>query len=227
MRAENESFRIASETENAQQRQRDHAAARKMQDELSGHIADLKHEVKAVRAEYKNFIIASETEIEHLRLADQAATREMHDGLSDRISELKDELEAVRAENQELKVASETEIEQFRLVDQAALNDAILERDAAQDSLSTAQRELELARAEVVDAKTQLSDLRAANAAVDAKVSESIRKREAYWRGRVDEMEKERKLMAKELMRMWGREECGITEPQKYAYKFKAKGAVA
>ena len=117
---------------------------------------------------------------------------------------------------------------------QAALNDAILERDAAQDSLQTTQSDLEAARAELANVKSELSDMRTVNSTLDARISDSIRKREAYWRRKVEEMENERKLMENEkklmekaLMRMWGREEMGIKEPQQYAYKFREKWAVA
>ena len=118
--------------------------------------------------------------------------------------------------------------------DQAALNDAILERDAAQDSLQTTQSDLEAARAELANVKSELSDMKTVNSTLDARISDSIRKREAYWRRKVEEMENERKLMenekklmSKALMRMWGREEMGIKEPQQYAYKFREKVSVA
>ena len=110
---------------------------------------------------------------------------------------------------------------------QAALNDAILERDAAQDSLQTTQSDLEAARAELANVKSELSDMRTVNSTLDARISDSIRKREAYWRRRVEELENEKKLMSKALMRMWGREEMGIEEPQQYAYKFREKVSVA
>ena len=117
---------------------------------------------------------------------------------------------------------------------QAALNDAILERDAAQDSLQTTQSDLEAARAELANVKSELSDMRTVNSTLDTRISDSIRKREAYWRRKMEDMknerklmENEKKLMSKALMRMWGREEMGIKEPQQYAYKFREKVSVA
>ena len=107
--------------------------------------------------------------------------------------------------------------------DQAALNDAILERDAAQDSLHTAQADLEAARTELAELKSELSDLRIISSTVDVRISDAIRKRESYWRQRVEGMEKEKKFMAKALMRMWGREEVGVEDPQRYAYMFMEK----
>jgi DNA repair exonuclease SbcCD ATPase subunit len=111
--------------------------------------------------------------------------------------------------------------------DQAALNDAILERDAAQDSLQSTLSDLEATRTELANVKSELSDLRTVNSTLDARISDSIRKREAYWRRRVEEIENERKFMSKALMRMWGREEVGIKDPQQYAYMFQEKGSVA
>ncbi|KAK3707639.1 hypothetical protein LTR37_011987 [Vermiconidia calcicola] len=94
---------------------------------------------------------------------------------------------------------------------QTLLNELRLERDELQDALAAAQLEM--------------SDLSAVNLALDARVSDSVRKREAYWRSRLEDMEKERKVMAKALMRQWGREEVGAQEPrQAYEYASVKKG---
>ncbi|KAK3702488.1 hypothetical protein LTR37_014850 [Vermiconidia calcicola] len=109
---------------------------------------------------------------------------------------------------------SEEEIQQIQdelESKQTLLNELRLERDELQDALAAAQ--------------VEMSDLSAVNLALDAKVSDSVRRREAYWRSRLEDMEKERKVMAKALMRQWGREEVGAQEPrQAYEYAFVKKG---
>lgn len=90
---------------------------------------------------------------------------------------------------------------------QAKLNAAILERDDAQDELATSQTSLQ-------EAKDALADQEAISLAVDAKISSAIAKREAYWRGRLEASEQERKVMIKALLRQWGREEVGVTEAE-------------
>ncbi|GAB7340298.1 hypothetical protein MBLNU457_6755t1 [Dothideomycetes sp. NU457] len=81
----------------------------------------------------------------------------------------------------------------------------------------------------------ELADVRAVNAALDVQITQRMAKREQKWRGvearlksRVDELESEREVMAKTLLKLWGREECGVVpgqedEGQKYRYAFVKK----
>ena len=134
---------------------------------------------------------------------------------------------------------------------QSLLNGAIVERDAVQDllgalqtshasckltiaelheetksikvNLATARSELIAAQADRNTLREQLDALRLANNAVDTKISAAIRKREAYWRMRLEEMETERQLMVKSLMKQWGRQEVGVEDPQAYWYKYVSR----
>ncbi|TKA69785.1 hypothetical protein B0A55_08813 [Friedmanniomyces simplex] len=136
---------------------------------------------------------------------------------------------------------------------QSQLNDAILERDAAQDTLAELQAhriatesdltplraDLETTKADLANsqsrlatATTELASLRetladseAVNAALDASVSDALRKREVHWRGKLAESERERRVMAKALLHQWGREEVGVDDPQAYAYKYVVRSS--
>ena len=112
---------------------------------------------------------------------------------------------------------------------QSRLNSMVIDRDSTQDELTEAH-------AEIASLKQQLTDLRAdnveVNAALDARISESIRKRESHWQLKLAEeradWEKERQLMARSLLRQWGREEVGAMQPEQgYEYKFVLKGSPA
>ena len=144
-----------------------------------------------------------------------AVAEELQTQLQELRQELHDERTAHEAETQRLKQDSHPAPADDDL--QTQLNDAILDRDAAHDSLQTLHTDLDATRSE-------LADLRAVNAALDARVSDAVRRRESYWRGRLEEVEAERKVMAKALMQMWGREELGIAEEegggQGYEYLF-------
>ena len=135
---------------------------------------------------------------------------------------------------------------------QSLRNEATIDRDAAQDSLKRAAAELAEARAESATLRAELEkaqdelgvaqkqaaaahsdaqSLREAleasdsvNAALDAKIAEALRKREAYWRRRLQESEDERAAMAKALLHQWGREEVGVEDPQAFAYRFAGAG---
>jgi len=81
----------------------------------------------------------------------------------------------------------------------------------------------------------ELADVRAVNAAFDTQITQRMAKREEKWRGvearlksRVEELEGEREVMAKTLLKLWGREECGVApgqedEGQRYRYAYVKK----
>ncbi|QDS68631.1 hypothetical protein FKW77_001538 [Venturia effusa] len=71
--------------------------------------------------------------------------------------------------------------------------------------------------------KLQLAEEKseAVNARFDKTVKDMLRKRDREWRTRVAELENEKKIMGKVLMKEWGEKECGLTEPkQGYRYKY-------
>ena len=84
----------------------------------------------------------------------------------------------------------------------------------------------------------ELADVRAVNAAFDGRITERMVRREEKWRGlegrlkaRIEELEGEREVMAKTLLKMWGREECGVVpgnedEGQRFRYVLAKKGDI-
>lgn len=113
---------------------------------------------------------------------------------------------------------------------QSVLNDAILERDAAQDSLAAVQtvsedlqHQLDTLQPQLDALKAELADTATVNAAMDARISDAVRRREVYWRGKLEESEKERRVMAKALLHQWGREDVGVEVPQGYEYKYVSR----
>ena len=206
----------------------DHRRAVSLAEDLQGKLRDVRRQLKQQQARH-------EAELEALRAAEvRKSTSERNNDEYEEESELqrlRSELESKQiALNEAIleKDAAKDNLEarnssHQQESDQAALNDAILERDAAQDSLQTTQADLDAAKAELAEMTSELSDLRVMSSAVDVRISDAIRKREAYWRQRIEEMEKETTFMAKALMRMWGREEVGVEDPQRYAYMFTEK----
>ncbi|EMC94164.1 hypothetical protein BAUCODRAFT_150370 [Baudoinia panamericana UAMH 10762] len=128
---------------------------------------------------------------------------------------------------------------------QSLFNDAVVDRDAAQDSLAALQSDLEAARGDLSTAHAEIGSLKQSsvvvgaeadalraelelaaevNAALDAKISNAIRKREKYWRSRLAESEQERQTMAKALLKQWGREEVGMEDPQAFEFRYHLRG---
>lgn len=196
-------------------------------------VEDLQMKLKDVRRQLKEQQARHEAEDKTREPVDGAMPSSEHDREQNaaELRRLRSELETKQATLNEAileRDAARDSLEarvssQQQQSDQAALNDATLERDAAQDSLKATKSEHEATKSELVKLKTELSDLQIMNSAVDGRLSDAIRKREAYWRQRLENAEKERKFMAKALMRMWGREEVGVEDPQMYAYMFTEK----
>lgn len=147
---------------------------------------------------------------------------ELAEGLQKNINELQNQLRDRQAEHeaeiQRLQTlhANNTELDDLqtdREAQQSLLNDAILERDAAQDSLTALQSEIDAF-------KLKLEDSDAVNQALDARISDAMRRREVYWRTKLEASEQERQIMAKALLHQWGREEVGTEEPQEFAFKY-------
>jgi chromosome segregation ATPase len=208
----------------------DHRRAVSLAEELQVKLKDLRRQLKEQQARH-------EKELESLRAAEgrkltsDRTTDENESELQRSLSELESKQVALNEAILERDTAKDSQeaatSSQQEESDRAALNDAILERDAAQDSLQTTQADLEAAKTELAELKSELSDLRVMSSTVDVRISDAIRKRESYWRQRVEDMEKERKFMVKALMRMWGREEVGFEDPQRYAYMFIEKELAA
>lgn len=94
-------------------------------------------------------------------------------------------------------------------------------RVTAEEGLRTSEKQRLELHSLLEGARTELESLRAANSALDEEVSSAIKRREEHWAAREREWLKERKLMAKALLRQWGREEIAIDDrEQRYRYMY-------
>ncbi|KAK4544183.1 hypothetical protein LTR36_004393 [Oleoguttula mirabilis] len=163
----------------------------------------------------------------------QKKLKELQQQLRDEQSAHDAEIERLQESNEEGQTATAEEISTLRNeaeANQSVLNDAIFERDAAQDSLATLQagnqdlqHQMDSLQPQLEALKAERADSETVNAALDARISDAMRKREAYWRGKLEESEKERRVMAKALLHQWGREEVGEEVPQGYEYKYVSR----
>lgn len=179
---------------------------------------DLQMQLKKLREQLQSETVAHKAEIDRLRestgAADAPSASADAEALRTELDTKQTDLNTAVLERDALRDDLEAQ--------QSKLNAAILERDEAQDALSSLQASLQ-------EAKNTLADREAVSSAIDAKISAAIAKREAYWRGRLETSEKERKIMVKALLRQWGREELGVTESpelderQGYEYQFTKK----
>jgi len=127
-------------------------------------------------------------------------------------------------ENLKAQIKANTNIEQPIMKPDSSSNDLMKEEFS---QLRKALRESEQKRldlhARVDDARNELDNLHAANAEMDQRVAESLRKREDTWKAKEMAWQTERRVMGKALLRQWGREECGIEidkENQRYRYQY-------
>ncbi|KAK0940300.1 hypothetical protein LTR29_008199 [Friedmanniomyces endolithicus] len=186
----------------------------------------------------------------------QKQVKDLQQQLRDEQTSHDDELEKLEMAHEQALGAAKNTVETARNEveeQQSQLNEAILERDAAQDTLAelqakqittnsdlqkshldlgTTQADLATARTHLATANADLAVLReniadseAVNAALDTRVSDAMRKREVHWLSKLAESERERRVMAKALLHQWGREEVGVDEPQGFAYKYLTRGS--
>ncbi|KAK0928352.1 hypothetical protein LTS16_002557 [Friedmanniomyces endolithicus] len=181
--------------------------------------------------------------------------KDLQQQLRDEQTSHDDELEQLEIAHEQALGAAKNTVDTARNElerQQSQLNEAVLERDAAQDTLAelqakqstmdsdlqqsrsdletaqadlaTSHSHLATANADLTVLREHLADSEAVNAALDARVSDAMRKREVHWLSKLAESERERRAMAKALLHQWGREEVGVDEPQGYAYKYLARG---
>jgi hypothetical protein len=172
----------------------------------------------------------------------QQQLKQLQQELRDQRSTHENELTRLKSTHDQAQAATTAEMTGLRDQldadgNQSELNDAIIERDEAHDNLSalrtshdelqtahqTLQSQFSALQIEHTSMKSKLEDVEAVNAAMEARISDALRRRETYWRERLEESEKERKLMAKALLHQWGREEVGVASPQPYEYKYVAR----
>ncbi|KAK4502063.1 hypothetical protein PRZ48_007874 [Zasmidium cellare] len=146
----------------------------------------------------------------------QRQLHELKQQLKDEQAAHEEEMEQLKWRHAQARETSQDELEVVRgelEAKQTELNEAILERDEAKDTLQSREStEAEL--------QAEIDDMKLVNAELDARITEKMQRREKYWREKLEEADKERALMAKALLHQWGREEVGIDSPQMYAYKY-------
>ncbi|KAK3117450.1 hypothetical protein LTR53_001137 [Teratosphaeriaceae sp. CCFEE 6253] len=262
-REELEEFRD-SEAAEMEQLRREVALARSRVGELEqslNHAAMEKESLRHAKKEFESATAVARKEggDQTLRLNDElqqamqssqareAQIKDLQQQLRDELTSHDDEIEKLESAHETaLGAATDAATVAQREVEakQSALNEAILERDAAQDSLtglqashSTTETDLETTKTalracqsdlaaaaiERESLRDQLADSAAVNAALDARVSEAMRTRELHWRAKLAASERERRAMGKALLHQWGREEEGLDEPQGYAYKYAVR----
>ncbi|KAK3117228.1 hypothetical protein LTR53_001655 [Teratosphaeriaceae sp. CCFEE 6253] len=269
-REELEEFRD-SEAAEMEQLRREVALARSRVGELEqslNHAAMEKESLRHAKKEFESATAVARKEggDQTLRLNDElqqamqssqareAQIKDLQQQLRDEQTSHDDEIEKLESAHETaLGAATDAATVAQREVEakQSALNEAILEWDAAQDSLtglqashSTTDTELGALRSDLETTKTelrtcradlaaaamereiqrdQLADSVAVNAALDARVSETMRTRELHWRAKLADSERERRAMGKALLHQWGREEVGVDEPQGYTYKYAVR----
>ncbi|TKA66174.1 hypothetical protein B0A49_09141 [Cryomyces minteri] len=139
-------------------------------------------------------------------------------------------LAAAKAESQAAEQTASQEAAALRAALESARAQLAAARAESEANTRTATEEATALRAALHSAQSQLATASAetallhslhaeVNAALDAKIAAAMRTQEARWRGRLEVLEKERKVMAKTLMRQWGAEEFGASEPQAYRYR--------
>ncbi|KAF2172621.1 hypothetical protein M409DRAFT_49174 [Zasmidium cellare ATCC 36951] len=152
----------------------------------------------------------------------QRQLHELKQQLKDEQSAHEEEMEQLKWRHAQGRETSQDELEVVRAeleAKQTELNEAILERDEAKDSLQSRE-------STEADLQAEIDDMKLVNAELDARITEKMQRREKYWREKLEEADKERALMAKALLHQWGREEVGIESPQMYAYKYLKKGSI-
>ncbi|PPJ51505.1 hypothetical protein CBER1_07963 [Cercospora berteroae] len=193
---------------------------------------EAEEEIKSLRgqlasAKQTNGADVSRSSNERTRAVELAASlqrqmQELKQQLRDQQSTHQTELERIRSQQNSSSETSTQELDIIRTqleAKQSELNMAVIERDEAQDALIGVESEKQILQ-------DKINSLESVNVALDAKVSETIRKREMYWKSKVEEATRERELMARTLMHQWGRQEAGVDSPQTYAYKYSNKKGV-
>jgi chromosome segregation ATPase len=206
-------------------------------------IAELEQENQRLHSqldEKDDEIDALGGELQQLRLSTAAAVEEKNKAVT-KLKEQKTLNDQAAREIQSLR--SGTKILQARLSDAeerdvvsletleaqlAEANAARLESDAEVDEmkeqLRAVQSSLTASQAEVLVAREELTrfkqDSELINKAMDKRMRELMRAREAQWAKRLDALRQEAGFRGEVLMREWGRAELGVSEPQGYRYQF-------
>lgn len=179
---------------------------------------------------------------------DDAKQAELNTAIFERDA-LQDELDAVKAELETTTAALAESEKDLKIATTSHANYVSKsihiaeglagELETTRQALSKAQQDLKVAEIALAESKEEFREMEselygvqidhnhdiATNRALDAERKDALERNEAYWQHKWAAAQEERKIMVKELFRMWGREECGIAdtskgEVQMYRYKY-------
>lgn len=141
----------------------------------------------------------------------------------------------ITKQTSELKVLSQ-EISTLRK-ENKKFKAIIISHSASEDTVDELNNEIRTLRARNVDLQSSLEDQEAVNTAMDEKLATLlsklmkeraktvIGKRDGQWQASVGQVQSDKELLGKVLLRQWGREEVGIADEQRgeqqgYQYKY-------
>lgn len=188
-------------------------------DDLVSAHASSQDSLSALRAELAALREQHQHAIDTMRAKAELAVRKAGDLLDKEKSE--------RQAAQQAATAHRNEADALRDAHERLQRQTASDRQALgtiNDALATAEAEASAARAEAEAARREMEALRedsaSVNQAMDERIAELLRAREREWARRFEALLSERKVMGKALLREWGREECGVGEPQAYRYRY-------
>lgn len=189
-------------------------------------LHDLRDKLADQRSEAWVRVEALQVQMEGLREGHEAKIEEMRGKAEEAVKRIGGLLEGER------KAAEEARKEAMRLsaaLEQSAERVGELEdeREALRNDTQLQRADVEAAEAEARAAREEAEMLRgdyeSVNREMDERIVELIRTKEKEWAARFEKLWKERKMMGKALMHEWGKEECGVKDPQAYRYKYVEK----
>ncbi|KAM3417270.1 hypothetical protein BST61_g5526 [Cercospora zeina] len=187
--------------------------------------ASLQRQMQELKQQLRDQQALHKTELERLRSQQSSSSQTSSQELNIMRTQLEtkqSELDLLRSRQNPSSQTPSQELDVIRSqleAKQSELNMAVIERDEAQDTLAGVEAEKQALQ-------TKITNLESVNVTLDAKVSETIRKREKFWKSKLEEANRERELMARTLMHQWGRQEVGAESRQMYAYKYERKKEV-
>ncbi|KAF2754737.1 hypothetical protein EJ05DRAFT_131799 [Pseudovirgaria hyperparasitica] len=238
-------IRIARDEANESRdaRREEQAVLEKIRSKLFHHTADweeerakllekqreLQNEINELNAETAEKHIKHKTAMDSLRTKAENGIKQLGEMLEIERTDknrARQELAAANEELAQLKIEpTDTRVQPvYRIHDQTEHQDGSEALIAIRTALQAQQEATAAARADAATARAELvafkEDNEAVNSAFDERIQAFMREREQKWRERLQAALKDRHSMTKALMHEWGRDECGLGNPQLYQYKY-------
>ncbi|KAF2140208.1 uncharacterized protein K452DRAFT_359872 [Aplosporella prunicola CBS 121167] len=137
---------------------------------------------------------------------------------------LKNQLKGARTEVDMLKQQVQQLQNQRRRSDSSRSDGKGEEMERLRAALLEQANAAKMAKAEAEALRMELriikDDNESVNQAMDDRIVVLVRQREREWKARYEKLQQEKKAMGRALLRQWGQEECGVTDPQEYKYHY-------